>query len=88
MALALVATSLCVTSCTMVTPIAATSNEVGNKCGTSSSATFLGFLGGSANMGINSAVKKAGITKISHIDLKRFNFIGLYEKRTVMVYGE
>lgn len=87
-ALALVAGALCVSSCTTVTPIAATSNPVGNKCGVSTSTRFLSIFGGNANMGINSAAKKGGISKISHVDFKTYNFLGLFVKQTVMVYGE
>lgn len=82
-----IAAALCVTSCTTVTPITATSNPVGNKCGTSSSVRVLG-LGGNANMGINSAAKMGGISRISHIDFKTFSFLGLYTQYTVLVYGE
>ena len=41
-------------SCSTTTPIAATSNPVGNKCGEASTTRIL-CLGGSANIGINAA---------------------------------
>ena len=75
-------------SCTTVRPVAATSNPVGNKCGEASASRFLGLFGGSDNMGINKAAKSGGITKISHIDYKIFQFYPFYTKYTVLVYGE
>lgn len=75
-------------SCSVTTPIAATSNPVGNKCGEASTIRILGFLGGSANVGINAAAKNGGITKISHVDQSTFSFLGLFTKYTVRVYGE
>ncbi len=83
-----IALTLGLASCTVVRPIGATSNPVGNKCGTSSSVTVFNFFGGNSNMGINSAAKKAGLTRISHIDYKIFSVLGLYTKSTVLVYGE
>lgn len=76
------------TSCVTYTPIAATSNPVGNKCGTASHWSFLLLFSGGANLGINKAAKEAGITSISHIDLKKTNFLGIYNKTTLLVYGE
>lgn len=75
------------TSCTVTTPVAATSNPVGNKCGEASFSQFLGFLGGSSNAGINKAAKNGGITKISHVDFVTKNSI-FVKKYTVRVYGE
>lgn len=74
-------------SCSTTTPIAATSNPVGNKCGQASTTRILGF-GGSANIGINKAAKNAGITKISHVDFSTYSFLGIYSKYTTRVYGE
>ncbi len=73
-------------SCCTITPIAATSNPVGNRCGVAESTRFLGF-GGNANVGINAAAKNGGITKISHVDWKIKR--GLFTTRyTILVYGE
>lgn len=74
-------------SCSTTTPITATSNPVGNKCGQASTVRILGF-GGSANIGINKAAKNAGITKISHVDYSTYSFLGIYSKYTTRVYGE
>ena len=74
-------------SCSTTTPIAATSNPVGNKCGEDSTTRILG-LGGSANIGINAAAKNGGITKISHVDFAQKSFLGIVTKYTTRVYGE
>ena len=74
-------------SCTTTTPIAATSNPVGNKCGEASMSRILS-LGGSGNIGINAAAKNGGITKISHVDFVHFMFYPFFDKYTTRVYGE
>ncbi len=75
-------------SCSSTTPITATSNPVGNKCGEASTTRILGIFGGSTNMGINAAAKNGGITKISHVDQSSYSVLGIYSKYTVRVYGE
>ena len=79
---------LLLTSCTSYRPITATSAPVGNKCGTAQHWTFLGIISGGNNLGINKAAKSAGISQISHVDFKTYNFLGIYRKQTIMVYGE
>ena len=74
-------------SCSATTPISATSNPVGNKCGEGETHRILGF-GGSADLGINKAAKKAGITRISHVDQYSKTFLGIYTTIGVRVYGE
>ena len=73
--------------CSTTTPISATSNPVGNKCGEVKTHRILGF-GGSADLGINKAAKKAGITRISHVDQYSKTFLGIYTTIGVRVYGE
>ena len=86
--LALVTCAFVISSCSATRPIAATSNPVGNKCGTASQTQIL-MMGGSSNMGINKAAKNGGITRISHIDYKTQNFLFvLWRKNTILVYGE
>lgn len=73
----------------MTTPIAATSNPVGNKCGVASTTKILGIFGGSSNMGINKAAKLGGITQISHVDFVKKSFLGfLVQTYQTVVYGE
>lgn len=88
-ALAVIATAMFASCATTTTPIAATSNPVGNKCGEASCTRVLYFFGGSSNVGINKAVKNGGITRISHVDfIKKSCLGGLYTKYTTVVYGE
>lgn len=76
-------------SCTSVTPFAATSNNVGAKCGTATESRILGFIPFAGDYGINTAAKNGGIKKISHVDVEKFNVLGyIYTKKTTKVYGE
>lgn len=75
-------------SCATTTPVTATSNPVGNKCGVAKTTTVLTVFGGSANCGINKAAKNGGITRISHVDAFRKNYLGIVTIYGVRVYGE
>lgn len=68
-------------------PIAATSNPVGKKVGTSSSTNVLGIVH-VGNGGINKAAKEAGIKKISHVDQQRTSVLSLFTSYKTYVYGE
>jgi hypothetical protein len=99
--LALVAiVGLLISSCAMTTspvsgfiytdvdgPMAVTSNSVGSKVGTATAKSILGWVG-TGNASINEAAKKAGITKISHVDYHSTNILGVYATFEVRVYGE
>jgi len=99
--LAIVATvGLLLSSCAMTTspvtgfiytdvdgPMAVTSNTVGSKVGTASAKSILGWVG-TGNASVNEAAKKAGITKISHVDYHSTNILGIYATFEVRVYGE
>ena len=90
-ALAAVAVCALVSSCaTISTPVTATSNPVGSKCGVAESTIYLGtWSSKGAENGINQAAKNAGITKISHVDsYQKLYFWGLIIKQTTKVYGE
>lgn len=80
--------ALCATSCASTTPITATSNPVGNKCGIAKTTTFLTVFGGSADCGINKAAKNGGITRISHVDAFQKSYLGIVTIYGVRVYGE
>lgn len=68
-------------------PGAATANKVGKKVGVSESVGVLGLVA-IGNAGINAAAKEAGITKISHVDVKTMSVLGIFSKNTTYVYGE
>lgn len=80
--------AVCAASCSTTTPVAATSNPVGNKCGIAKATTVLTIFGGSADCGINKAAKNGGITKISHVDAFQKNYLGIVTIYGVRVYGE
>ena len=90
-ALAAVAVCALVSSCaTISSPVTATTNPVGSKCGVAESTIYLGTWSskGEEN-GIEQAAKNAGITKISHVDsYQKLYFWGLIIKQTTKVYGE
>lgn len=75
-------------SCTSVAPLAATSNNVGAKCGTATETRILGFFPFKGDHGINAAAKNGGIKKISHVDVQTDNTLFLITKTTTKVYGE
>lgn len=79
---------LAATGCSVTTPITATSNPVGNKCGIAKTTTVLSIFGGSADCGINKAAKNGGITRISHVDAYTKNYLGIVTIYGVRVYGE
>lgn len=86
--IAALAVAATLTSCSCISPLTATSNTVGTKCGQSHAVTILGVLCFGQDASIDTAAKKAGITKISHIDQKNYNVLGIYNKTTTIVYGE
>ncbi len=77
----------CAVSCASTRPITATSNAVGNKVGVAKSTKVLNLFGGKDDVGINTAAKNAGITRISHVDAFTKNYV-LWSIYGVRVYGE
>lgn len=65
----------------------ATSNHVGSKVGTSSATGILGLIA-TGDASIQKAAKEAGITKISHVDVKKSSILGIFATYTTVVYGE
>jgi|GEM_PF-775507 len=88
--LPLVLTGVLFMSCQSVGPVCATSNEVGKKVGTATA----GFLFGvipipfSADYSIQRAAKESGITKISTVDLKTFNYLGVWVGKQTIITGQ
>ena len=68
-------------------PFAVTSNEIGSKVGTVSNISVLGLVA-VGDGSIDLAAKKAGIKKISHVDVNTLSVLGLFTKHTYIVYGE
>ncbi len=68
-------------------PVAATSNPVGKKVGTSSRSNILGWIT-TGDGGIDKAAKEGGIKKISHVDQKTTSVLCLFTNKKTVVYGE
>ena len=85
---ALLAMVAMMSSCALTLPINATSNPIGPKVGTASATGFLGILFFNADASIRTAAKNGGITKVSTVDLKQRNILGLLITYETIVTGE
>jgi len=65
----------------------ATSNPAGSKTGEACASSILGLVG-TGDASISAAAKNGGITRISHVDGKSTNILGLYATYCSIVYGE
>lgn len=81
-------TAAYLSSCALTVPVAATSNPVGSKVGTSSGMGLLQIIRLSPDSGIQQAAKNGGITKISTVDFKVTDILGLYQTYTCTITGE
>jgi len=86
--LSLVAITAIISSCSITLPVAATSNPVGSKVGTASATGYLGILFFGADASIQTAAKKAGITKISTVDIKQTSLLNIIVTYETIVTGE
>lgn len=87
--LMVLALALAFASCTIVAPVTATSNSVGSKIGEATTTLILGIpIPLSQDGGIKAATKKAGISKVSTVDLKVYYIGPFYMKITTVVSGE
>lgn len=75
-------------SCSLTMPAAATSNPIGSKVGTAKATGFLGVLFFDADASIRTAAKNGGITKVSTVDVKMSNLLGLIVSYETIVTGE
>ena len=90
-AMAAVAACALLSSCMTIShPVTATTQPLGTKCGEATSYIYLGtWSSKGAENGINKAAKKAGITKISHVDSYTTSYVwGIVAKQVTKVYGE
>jgi hypothetical protein len=86
--LALVAVVAMMSSCSVTLPVNATSNAVGSKVGTSKATGYFGVLFFNQDASISTAAKNGGITKISTVDIKYGNVLGLIYTYETIVTGE
>lgn len=78
---------LVMASCSITMPLAATSNPAGKKVGTAKAKIICGLVFG-GDYSVQTAAKNGGITKISTVDVKAFNALGIFQTRTCIVTGE
>lgn len=79
--------ALLLTSCAVTLPVNATSNEVGSKVGMSKATGYLSVLWFDQDASIQKAAKQGGITKISTVDLKSTDLLGLIQTYECIVTG-
>lgn len=61
--------------------------EVGSKTGTASSTSVLGIVA-SGDCSVATAAKNGGLKKVTNVDYEYTNFLGIWQKATVIVHGE
>lgn len=75
-------------ACSITMPVGATSNAVGSKTGKQKATVLLGILAFNQDASIMSAAKNGGISKISTVDMKMGNILGLIYTYETIVTGE
>ena len=85
--LSILSLTLALTSCSITMPVTATSNSVGSKVGKSSATVVLGFAF-DEDASIRTAAKQGGISKISTVDIKVKNILGLVVTYETIITGE
>jgi hypothetical protein len=83
----IVSVALLLSSCAITLPVNATSNEVGSKVGMSKATGYLNVLWFDQDASIQKAAKQGGITKISTVDLKQTNMLGVIQTYECIVTG-
>lgn len=76
------------TACSITVPVAATSNPVGSKVGEATGTGYLGVLMLGIDASVRTAAKNGGISKISTVDFKMTNLLGIIQTYTCIVSGE
>ena len=88
MFMAVLVTAILITSCSVTLPVTATSNAVGSKVGTAKATGYFHVLFFDADASIKTAAKNGGITKISTVDVKRSDILGIVTSFETIVTGE
>jgi hypothetical protein len=78
---------LLLSSCSITAPLAATAAPIGKKVGTAKASIIFGLCFG-GDYSVQAAAKNGGITKVSTVDVKYFNVLGIFQTRTCIVTGE
>ena len=85
---AIIASIALMSSCSITMPVAATSNPIGSKVGTATGTCYLNVICLGADASIQSAAKAGGITKISTVDMKTSDVLGIIQTYQTIVTGE
>ena len=75
-------------ACSWTVPVCATSNPLGSKTGQASGTGILGFLKFGIDASVATAAKNGGITRISTVDYKTSDILGIIQTYTCIVTGE
>lgn len=86
--LAILVTVTLMSGCALTLPVNATSNPVGTKVGTAKATGYLGVLFFDQDASIQRAAKNGGITRISTVDIKTSNVLGIIITYETTVTGE
>ena len=84
----LIIAAILFSGCAVTLPVSATSNPMGKKVGTSSGTGYFGILMFGVDASIRSAAKNGGITKISSVDFKSSNILGIVQTYETIVTGD
>lgn len=88
-AIAGVAATFALTSCSVTIPVAATSNPVGDKVGRAKTSAIIGLFFDGGDASIQTAAKNGGIKRISTVDFKQSVYLGyLYATYETIITGE
>ena len=68
-------------------PMGVTSNGNASKAGSAKASSILGIVA-TGDASISAAAKKAGITKIHHVDEHATSILGIFASYEITVYGE
>ena len=74
--------------CAVTMPMGATSNEIGDKVGTSTATCYFNVLCFDQDASVQTAAKNGGITKISTIDIKVKNTLVIIIEYETIVTGQ
>ena len=85
--IAMIAMGALLSSCAITLPVNATSNPVGSKVGTAKATGYLGYIFFDQDASIQTAAKNGGITKISTVDIRQTNTLGIIVGYETIVTG-
>jgi len=83
----MIAMGALLSSCAITLPVNATSNPIGSKVGTAKATGYFGYLFFDQDASIQTAAKNGGITKISTVDIKQTNTLGIIVGYETIVTG-